>query len=217
MYIKQRKNKSGSISIQIIKKLPKGKTKLIKTIGCAKNNIELQLLLQQAKEEKERLEPTLFSIVDKTREYPFETIDIETHQLIYNGDKLIFEKLFDEMGYQRVFNDIDGLKKKNQKQYYFKALVISRILYAGSKLYLIDYFSHFKQTTIQKDTIYRFLDTLYQDEIKTKIETCIYNHTLSKIDQKLFITFYDVTTLYFVLTSLRGCRFARTRVRVRMI
>ena len=198
MYIKKRRNKSGSISIQLIKKLSGGKTKLIKTIGYAKNEIELELLLEKAKEEKEILEPTLFTSLKKsTTSYPFETINIDSEHLIYNGDELIFGKLFEDMGCHNVFKSIKGIKKVEDKLFYFRALVISRILYSGSKLYLIDYLEHFKQITIQKDSIYRFLDTLYQEDIKSSIEECIYTNTLKKFNNQLFITFYDVTTLYF--------------------
>jgi len=198
MYIKKRKNKSGSISIQLIKKLPNKKTKLIKTIGCARNDIELEILLKKAQEEKELLEPTLFSTLSNNKaSYPFEIIDIDANRLFYNGDELVFGKLFDDMGCNTIFKDTAGIKKVEDKLFYFKALVFSRILYGGSKLYMIDYFLHFKQTKIQKDTIYRFLDTLYQEQIKNKIEECIYNNTLKKYNNQLFITFYDVTTVYF--------------------
>jgi len=38
---------------------------------------------------------------------------------------------------------------------------------------------------------------LYQDEIKSKIETCVFEHTQSVMKGKIVLTFYDVTTLYF--------------------
>ena len=45
--------------------------------------------------------------------------------------------------------------------------------------------------------MYRFLDTLYQDDIKLKIEECVFHHTKKIMDDTITITFYDVTTLYF--------------------
>ena len=71
-------------------------------------------------------------------------------------------------------------------------MVISRLLYPRSKLELIGYLDYFKQQEITTDRIYRFLDTLYQEEIKTTIEECIFKHTL-----KIMITFYAATTIHF--------------------
>lgn len=71
------------------------------------------------------------------------------------------------------------------------------MLYPGSKLYLVDYLEYFKKQTISRDTIYRFLDTLYSKEIKSKIEECIFNHTKKIMDNIITVTFYDVTTLHF--------------------
>lgn len=79
----------------------------------------------------------------------------------------------------------------------FKALVISRILYPGSKLYLIDYYRIYKKEIINKNRIYRFLDKLYKTELKEQVEKCVYESTLKKVGGKLVVCFYDVTTLHF--------------------
>jgi hypothetical protein len=52
------------------------------------------------------------------------------------------------------------------------------LIYPGSKLELINYLDYFKKKSINEDKIYRFLDFLYQEEIKSKIEECVFNHTL---------------------------------------
>jgi len=48
IYIKKKKNASGSISIQIIEKR-NSKYKVVETIGCARNKIEKELLLNKTK------------------------------------------------------------------------------------------------------------------------------------------------------------------------
>ncbi len=55
MFIRKNKNRSGSISIQIIRK-DKRTNKLIKTIGVAKTKREEELLLLLAKTELERIQ-----------------------------------------------------------------------------------------------------------------------------------------------------------------
>ncbi|MCB0649994.1 MAG: hypothetical protein KDC85_01815 [Saprospiraceae bacterium] len=54
MFIRKKKNKSGSQSVQIISKA-RGKYKVITTIGSGKTEQELQRLLYIAQEELERL------------------------------------------------------------------------------------------------------------------------------------------------------------------
>ena len=49
MFVRKKKNKSGSTSIQIIQK-QKGKYKVVKTIGSAIDEDEIELLYQQANE-----------------------------------------------------------------------------------------------------------------------------------------------------------------------
>ncbi len=93
--------------------------------------------------------------------------------------------------------DIKNIRKKEDKDFLFKSLVISRLLYPGSKLELIHYLDYFKSIEISEDKIYRFLDTLYKDDIKNKIEKCVFNHTQKIMDNQIVVTFYDVTTLYF--------------------
>ena len=61
MFLRKKKNKSGSISVQIISK-PGGKYKVVKTIGCARTEQEVQKLYYLGKQEIERLtmQPKLF-------------------------------------------------------------------------------------------------------------------------------------------------------------
>jgi len=191
LHIREKKNSSGTISIQIIDRKNRG-YKVVETVGCVKNDKEKQLCLEIAatrlEELNKKLYPTLF---DKSaQDDHLEFLSLSNKELIPTGDELIYGKLFKELGCHRI--DLDGKKLK-----LFKALVISRLLYPGSKLYLIDYLAYFKHEHIDKNRIYRFLDTLYQEKIKNQIETCIFNHTQKVMDNTITVTFYDVTTLYF--------------------
>ena len=62
MYIREKKNNSGSTSIQIISKV-RGCYKVVKTVGSAITRPEIDALIQQAKQEIEELskQTTLFS------------------------------------------------------------------------------------------------------------------------------------------------------------
>ena len=194
LHIREKKNTSGSISIQIIDRRNRG-YKVIETIGCTKNDIEKQFYLDMASsrliELNKKLYPTLFDVSgEEKNDEELEFISLSNKELIPVGDELIYGKLFKDIGCGNI--DIS-----NNEYFLFKALVISRLLYPGSKLYLIDYLAYFKRKSIDKNRIYRFLDTIYTEEIKNKIEKCIFNHTKKIMDNTITVTFYDVTTLHF--------------------
>ena len=186
MFIRKKKNNSVSISIQVISK-NSGKYKVVETIGCGVSEYEIEQLLQQANERLLELEPTLFDFID----YQSKKQKLNNKDMRIIGDELIFGKLFKDIGCQDI-----NLKKIKDNEI-FKALVISRLLYPGSKLYLIDYFHIYKKQKIDKNQIYRFLDTIYKDDLKSQIEQCIFNHTKKIMNNQITVTFYDVTTLYF--------------------
>ncbi|NLL28594.1 MAG: hypothetical protein GX259_07345 [Bacteroidales bacterium] len=52
MYIREKKNNSGSVSIQIVSKV-RGKYKLVKTVGCATKQHKINQLKMQAKQQLE--------------------------------------------------------------------------------------------------------------------------------------------------------------------
>ena len=195
MFVRKKPNKSGSVSIQIIKKA-NGKSKLVETIDCVKDKDEIERLYQQGLNRIKELEPNLFDITEQ-EDKKSKILSISNDQIIPIGDELFFGSLFDKLDINNLFKDNKKIRYKEEKLFLFKSLVISRILYPGSKLYLIDYLWHFKKQEIDIEQIYRFLDTLYQDDIKSKIEQAVYDYTLKKINNQLVVSFYDVTTLYF--------------------
>ena len=195
MFVRKKKNSSGSISIQIIKK-ENGKSKLVETIGCSKDIQEIEELYKKAQNRTQELEPDLFNYSQKEEQKNI-LKGISNNQIYSIGDELIFGKLFNELECDKVFKGIKNIRKIDEKIFLFKSLVLSRILYQGSKLYLMDYLSYFKHKKIDKEVIYRFLDTIYQDELKSQIEQCVFNHTNKKMNNTISFTFYDVTTLYF--------------------
>jgi hypothetical protein len=186
MFVRKKKNKSGSVSIQIISKTS-GKYKVVETIGCSANDYEIEVLIKQANDRLLELEPNLFDFI----EFREKKQKLTNKDMRVIGDELIFGRLFKAIGCESIaFKNIKDTET-------FKALVISRLLYPGSKLYLIDYYNIYKKQKIEQNRIYRFLDKLYQDNLKMNIEKCIFNHTKKIMNDTITVTFYDVTTLYF--------------------
>ena len=84
MFIRQKKNKSGSVSIQIVSKVH-GAYKVVKTIGCGTKRHEIDQLLDKAKSEKLKLEkqlPLFSSVQDEAAKQAFENLSNSNVQTI---------------------------------------------------------------------------------------------------------------------------------------
>ncbi len=216
---RKKKNSSGSTSIHIVDRANRG-YKLVESLGSSKNKREIETLFQKALKRVDELENNLlfYSNTNKKIETLKEIFSqIITDNFIPIGDELVFGRLFDEIGCKNIFQSLSGIniREKKKKDFLFKSLVISRLIYPGSKLELIHYLSYFKNQNINEDKIYRFLDTLYKEDIKNSIQECIFNHTKKIMNDTITITFYDVTTLYFESESeddLRRIGFSLKRV-----
>jgi transposase len=184
MFLRKKKNNSGSTSVQIISK-GRGKYKVIKTIGSSDNEQEIQKLVLLARQEIERLnaQPKLFiSESDTVVEQVFEALGNASIRTV--GPEIIFGKIYDSIG----FNEI--------KEELFRHLVIARLAFPLSKLKTIEYLYRFQGVMLDKDAVYRFLDKL-NSNLKERVEQIVFAHTLKVLDAKISIVFYDMTTLYF--------------------
>ncbi|WOE70535.1 IS1634 family transposase [Hydrogenimonas thermophila] len=201
MFIREKRNPSGSVSIQIIEK-KKSKYKVVETIGCASDKIEKELLLNKAKKRLQELQPTLFDSLKNRDEREeilgkrVDNINIENDLIVSIGGELIFGKIIKDIGCKEYFKKVK-IKKSDKRFEYFKDLIVSRILYSGSKLYFIDYQNIFRKKDISVYSVYRLLDKIFSTQLKEEIEKCIFNHTLKLLNEQLVVSFYDVTTLHF--------------------
>ena len=185
MFIRKNRNRSGSISIQIVQKVNR-KNKVLKTVGIAKSKREEELLVLLAKSEIARLQgmESLFIEHDDLVVESFVNSIANDHLQIV-GSELILGKIY------QVFNFPSGGSCN-----YFRNLVLCRLVYPGSKLKTIDYFRQHLNIDVSVHTIYRFLDEL-NSELKPEIEHLTFEHTRMLLKGKIGIVFYDMTTLYF--------------------
>ena len=184
MYIREKKNRSGSTSIQLISKST-GRYKVYKTIGCATTQQEIQNLKYLAKQEIENISkhPVLFgSPNDDHTDNIFAALSNSSIQTI--GPEIIFGKIYDYIGFNQISDDM------------FRHLVISRLAFPLSKLKTIDYLYRYQAVSLDIDAVYRFLDKL-NDKLKQQVESISYAHTLKVLNGDISIVFYDMTTLYF--------------------
>jgi len=186
MFIRQKKNKSGVVSIQIIDK-GSGKYKLLKTIGSSSRSEEIEKLMIRAKE--------FIGTRTGTREFDFGQSNdliravlnnIISHKLV--GIDLVLGKIFNDIGFDRIK---DGL---------FKDLVLYRLVFPKSKLKTTEYLYRYEQKAYSEDEIYRYLDKLYNTQ-KEIVQQISFQHTEAVLGGEISIVFYDVTTVYFEIDN----------------
>ncbi|MFN8712925.1 MAG: IS1634 family transposase [Bacteroidota bacterium] len=184
MYVRKLKNRSGSLSVQVIHKI-NGKYKVVKTIGCATTQQEAEKLVFEAKQEILRLEsqPELFvSGSDLAVEQAFAMLNNANVQTV--GPEIIFGRIYDAIGFNAI------------KEELFRHLVIARLAFPLSKLKTTEYLYRYQGIYLDIDAIYRFLDKL-NDKLKTQVEQISFDHTQRILNGNISVVFYDMTTLYF--------------------
>ena len=181
MFIRKKKNRSGSISIQIIQK-QQGKYVVIKTLGTSNEEEDIDRLYKQAQEAIPRLfnQITLF---DDPLELP-RVDELNNDDIRVIGPELIFGRIFDHVGFSKIPDQL------------FKDLVISRITHPGSKLQLSEYLQENNRQDISADNIYYFLDKL-NSKYKHQVEDISFAYTRKLLNGNIGIVFYDMTTIYF--------------------
>ncbi len=122
MHLQKKKNKSGSTSVQIRQRVAAG-SKLVKTIGCSCDALVIEQLIIKGKHEITRLigqHPINFDALKEKELVDVFFNRIEGVSLI--GPELVLGKLFDEIGFNAITEDL------------FRHLVITRLVYPVSKL-----------------------------------------------------------------------------------
>lgn len=184
MFVRKKRNSSGSVSVQVIQK-HKGQNKLIKTIGCATTQQNIKKLVKIGYQEIEKItgQNNLF-LSDKDTHTEEALLNISNSDIITVGPELIFGKIYNYIGFQQVEEEL------------FRHLVISRLAFPLSKLKTVEYIYRYQGIRLSIDKIYRFLDKL-NDKLKDLIERIAFSHTLKVLNGNVSVVFYDMTTLYF--------------------
>lgn len=188
MFIRENKNRSGSVSIQVVQKV-KGKNKVVFTAGSGNTKHEIELLRLRAQEFIDQQQgniPLFFEREDVVIQSFVESLANDNLRIA--GPQMVLGPIYDT-----VFPNITTS--------YFKDLVLCRNIYPGSKLRTVAYLSRHFNKTVSEQTIYRAMDGL-DDRLKQTIETCTFNRAKKHSEGgSLSLVFYDMTTLYFETES----------------
>jgi hypothetical protein len=190
MFVRQKKNPSGVVSVQVIDKRA-GRYKVLKTIGSSRKPDEVTQLCRDGKEWISsyggQLDMLLLLGKAELSRYEMEETrrvlgNIDT--ILINGTQLILNHVFHSVGFDKINDDV------------LKQLVIARLCQPSSKSGTVDYLkSHFDED-VNLSKIYRYLDKLYNRE-QEKIQQISVEHTRKILGGRIGLVFYDVTTLYF--------------------
>jgi len=186
MFVRKKKNKSGSITVQIVDKSA-GYYQIVETIGTSADEEEIKWLCQKA-------ERILYSDVpgqqwlfprNSKEELAIEDFvnSLSNAQIRTIGPEIIFGTLFDRIGFNIIPEEM------------FRHLTIARLAYPVSKLKTIDYLYRYRGIHAEVGSIYKFLDRL-KSRYKDDVEAVAYNYTQKKL-KEIRVVFYDITTLYF--------------------
>ena len=186
MFIRQKKNKSGVISVQVIDK-SSGRYRMIKTIGSSSSPAEIKRLVTEGNHWIQKLGGTQeLDFTDYKRQTDLVLSGIE--QVMVHGPTVLLGRIFDQIGFGII------------KEPLFRQLVLARLCFPASKLKTTDYLSRHQFIKVDVQVIYRYLDKLYNHQ-KERVQQISYDHTLKILNNQISVVFYDVTTLYFEAES----------------
>jgi transposase len=184
MFVREKKNRSGSTSIQVIIKIH-GKYKVYKTIGSATTQQKIDELVLLGKKEIKNATKQNELFVSKEDTIADSLFDALSNASIKTlGPEITFGKIYDFIGFGQIQEEM------------FRHLVVSRIAFPLSKLKTIDYLYRYQGVTLDIDAVYRFLDKL-NNRLKDQVEQIAFAHTLRVLNGNISVVFYDMTTLYF--------------------
>ncbi len=186
MFIRKKKNRSGSISVVAVSK-SQGQFKEVKHFGVAQTASETEVLYQTALHwlRTHAGQQGIDFDNNKCREQE-ETKRVigNMDAVLLNGTQLLLDSIYDDIGFNRVPDEI------------LRHLVIARVSQPASKLATTEYLKSYYDEDVELNHIYRYMDKLYntQQELVQQISV---EHTRKVLGGKIGLMFYDVTTLYF--------------------
>ena len=183
MFVRKKKNRSGSISVVVVDK--RHGFKEVKNFGVVSTDEEANVLCMKAREWIKSYggqqlidfgrNPAQDREVEET-ERAFANID----SVFMNAPQLILNPVYDSIGFDRIPDDV------------LRHLVIARICQPMSKLATVDYLkSHFNEDT-SLDQIYYYMDKLYNTQ-QEMVQQISVEHTRRILGGCIGIVFYDCT------------------------
>ena len=185
MFIRKRKNKSGTTSVAVVDKHG-GKYRELKIIGVGSDQSEIRLMEQQARlwigRYTGQLSFDFGETGDVVREVKSALSRVE--RTLQNTPQAILGRIYDEIGFNAVGDEI------------LRHLVVARICQPLSKVATVEYLKSYFDEDVRLHSIYRYMDKLHGTQQET-VQRISVEHTMKALGGRIGLVFYDVTTLYF--------------------
>jgi transposase len=204
-------------SVQIVESFRVGdkvKQKIVKHIGVALDDKELEELKELAASIKMKLEMenTLPLYTPEELDKQLERSKKNIKKQIYSDDDYmvnikelieedrvvtgvhdIYGKLFDEMNLKSIFANPARNRSSVES---FKNIVLSRIAKPDSKRATVQMLEDNFGISLNLDSVYKMMDKITEQSIE-KLNTIAYSETKKLFSQKIDVIYFDATTIYF--------------------
>jgi transposase len=211
-------------SVQIVKSVRKAdkiSQKIVRHVGIAMDEDELQKMLILAEAIKIKLEQgdqgLLFppeeiaksnlkarkerkklgkdqKKIYTDKDYEVNVKDIREESRVISGIHDVYGNLFEELGYEKV---ISQSARNRSAVGLLRDVVLARIANPVSKKSTVEMLENNFGITLKLDSVYRMMDKL-DDKAIEKLNEITYRNTLDLFeDRKLDVIFFDCTTIYF--------------------
>ena len=186
MFLRKKKNRSGSISVVVVSK-SRGRYREIRSFGTADTEEEISKLYSAAQHWlKTHGNQLLIDFDDERGRERDETIRVVDNMdaVLINGTQLLLGQVYDRIGFNRIPDEI------------LRHLVIARVSQPRSKLATVAYLKSYYDEDVDLNHIYRYMDKLYNTQ-KELVQQISVEHTRRILGGNIGLLFYDVSTLYF--------------------
>jgi transposase len=184
VFVRKKRNQSGSFSVQVVDKA--NGYRVVKSVGVAREPEEIARLVEMGKAfiarrsgqyslfpQEEHDNAVVLDFIQTLRNASVRTV----------GPELVFGRLFDEIGFNQIPEQL------------FRDIVVARLVYPTSKLKTVDYLYRYQGKRVSPDSIYLFLDRL-NERYSQQAREIAFRHS-RKILKRISVVFYDMTSLYF--------------------
>jgi hypothetical protein len=184
MFVRKKKNRSGTISIVVIDKSG-GCFRELKTIGVSSDSEEIAALCRQGGRWIDAYcgNRDMFALAEgqgeekQVTEYLLNNVE----NILLNGTQLILNEVFNLVGFDTIGDDI------------LKHLVIARLCQPTSKVGTVDYLKSYFDQDVELNKIYRYLDRLHST-LQDTIQQISVEHTRKILGGRIGLVFYDIST-----------------------
>jgi len=184
MFVKKKKNRSGTTSVVVAEKYNQIYKEHI-TIGVSSDELDIKQYVEKGKQwildYNRKLAPefdffgTEKRIQDNEKELVLQLLN-NVENILLNGTELILDRVFNKVGFNQIEDEI------------FRKLVQSRLSYPSSKSATVEYLKNHFDEDVNLSRIYRYLDKLNHTQ-QDKIQDISVVHTQRLLGGQIGVMF----------------------------